>query len=119
MFKRSERVQELLRHEISQYIQGVTEPQLGFVTITSVQISDDLMDAKIFYSVYGTNEEKQISAQILDSMIPKIRHHLGKNLESLYKAPRLQFVYDYTPERAQRVSDLLNKLSKESKPEDE
>lgn len=113
MFKRSERVQELLRHEISQYIQEVTEPRLGFVTITGVQVSGDLMDAKIFFSVYGTEEEKWESSKILERMVPQIRHHIGRKLESLYKAPRLEFVYDYTPERAQRVSDIISQISNE------
>ena len=113
MFKRSERVQELLRHEISQYIQTVTEPRLGFVTITGVEVSGDLMDAKIFFSVYGTDDEKDESAGILKHMVPQIRHHLGRKLESLYKAPRLLFVYDHTPERAHRVSEIINQISKE------
>ena len=113
MFKRSERVQELLRHEISRYIQEVTEPRLGFVTITGVQISEDLMDAKIFFSIYGTEDEKIESSEILKRMVPQIRHHIGRKLESLYKAPRLQFVYDHTPERAHRVSEIINQISKE------
>jgi len=113
VFKRSERVQELLRHEISRYIQEVTEPRLGFVTITGVEVSGDLMDAKIFFSVYGTEDEKKESSDILHRMVPQIRHHLGRKLESLYKAPRLAFVYDHTPERAFRVSEIINKISKE------
>jgi ribosome-binding factor A len=113
MFKRSERVQELLRHEISQYIQEVTEPRLGFVTITGVKVSDDLMDAKIFFSVLGTEDEKSESSEILKRMIPSIRHHIGRKLESLYKAPRLEFVYDSTPERAQKVTDIIKQISKE------
>ncbi|OGR82918.1 MAG: ribosome-binding factor A [Elusimicrobia bacterium RIFCSPLOWO2_01_FULL_54_10] len=117
MFKRSERVSELLRHEISQYIQEVTEPKLGFVTITGVQVTDDLMDAKIFFSVFGTDEEKAVSEGILKGMAPKMRGFLGRKLESLYKAPNLHFVYDHTPERAQRVSDIITKISKERPPD--
>ena len=113
MFKRAERVQELLRQEISTYLQTLTLPQLGFVTITGVEIGADLMDAKVFFSVYGSEEERQQSWDVLKKLIPDMRGHLGKKLESLYRAPNLQFVYDYTPERAQRVVDLLNKISKE------
>ena len=51
--------------------------------------------------------------EILERRVPQIRHHIGRKLESLYKAPRLQFVYDRTPERAQRVSDIINQISKE------
>ena len=115
MFKRSQRVQELLRHEISQYLQEVTEPRLGFVTITAVEVSGDLMDAKIFFSVYGSEEEKTESARVLRRLIPDIRRHIGRKLESLYKAPVLHWVYDPTPERAKRVTDILNQLSEEEK----
>ena len=118
MFKRAERVQELLRHEISNYVQQVTDPELGFVTITGVKITDDLLDAKVFYSVYGTEEEQVRSTRVLVHLIPQIRRHIGKNLESLYKAPTLQFVYDHTPERAQRVTDLINQLSQDRGAED-
>jgi ribosome-binding factor A len=117
MFKRSERVQELLRHEISNFLlEEVTEPQLGFVTITGVEISGDLQDAKVFYSVLGTEEERITTTRILIRLIPRMRHHMGRKLESLYKAPRLQFVYDHTPERAQRVIDILNHLHDEETP---
>ena len=118
MFKRAERVQELLRHEISTYIQQVTDPHLGFVTITGVKITDDLLDAKVFYSVYGTEEEQAQSTRALIHMVPQIRHHIGKNLESLYKAPTIQFVYDDTAARAQRVTDLMKQLAQDRPTED-
>ncbi len=114
MYKRSERVSELLRHEISQYLQLITEPRLGFVTITGVEVSGDLQDAKVFYSVYGTDEEKQDTAYVLKKLIPDMRRQMGRKLESLYRAPMLHFVYDHTPERAQRVMDILHHLSEET-----
>jgi ribosome-binding factor A len=79
-FKRSERVQELLRHEISLLVQQIPNPKLGFVTITGVHLSDDLTDAKVFYSVLGTEEDRQNSTAVLRHSIPSIRHDLGKKL---------------------------------------
>lgn len=112
-FKRSERVSELLRHEISSYVQQMSNPRLGFVTVTGVRLSDDLSDAKIFFSVYGSDEQRQITSEILHHAIPSLRHDLGKKLESLRRIPALSFVYDHTPEKAQRVSEILDQLSKE------
>ena len=91
----------------------MTHPQLGFITVTGVQVTDDLLDAKVYFSVFGSDEEKAQSSAVLHKLIPQIRRHLGKKLESLYKAPTLQFIYDETPERAQRVTDLLNQIAKE------
>jgi ribosome-binding factor A len=114
-FKRSARVQELLRHEISKLVQEINDPKLGFVTITSVHLSDDLSDAKVFYSVFGNDEERQVSSRILIHSIPSIRRYLGKKLESLRRIPVLNFVYDDTPERAQKVSTILSQLEHEKK----
>ena len=112
-FKRSERVQELLRHEISYLVQAISDPQLGFVTITGVHLSDDLSDAKVYYSVLGSEEDRRTSSSILFRAVPHIRHDLGKKLESLRRIPYLKFVYDHTPEQAQKVTEILNKLEHE------
>jgi ribosome-binding factor A len=116
-FKRSERVQELLRHEISLLVQQIPNPKLGFVTITGVHLSDDLTDAKVFYSVLGTEEDRQNSTAVLRHSIPSIRHDLGKKLESLRKIPYINFIYDDTAEKAQKVSLILNQLAAERKDE--
>jgi len=114
-FKRSERVSELLRHEISLWVQSIPDPRVGFVTITGVEITDDLMDAKVFFSVFGSEEERQITSHILTKLVPHLRHLLGRKLESLQRVPVLNFIYDHTPERAQRVVTILNQLSEERK----
>ncbi len=112
-FKRSERVSELLRHEISKLVQEIQNPKLGFVTITAVKVSDDLSEAKVFYSVYGSEEEKKISGEILIRAVSFIRHSLGKRLESLKKVPTLKFIFDTTLEQAQRINSILNQIAQE------
>jgi len=116
-FRRSERVSELLRHEISLYIQEIQDPRLGFVTVTGVEVSYDLGDAKVFFSVLGTDEERDVSSRILAGSVPALRHSLGRKLESLYRIPTIRFVYDSTPERAQRVEELLHRISSETVPD--
>lgn len=112
-FKRSDRVSELLRHEISLFVQEIKDPRIGFVTITGVRLSDDLMEAKVFFSVLGKDEERKISSDILAQAVPKLRQQLGRKLESLRRVPVLDFVYDETPVRAQRVVSLLNELAQD------
>lgn len=112
-FKRSERVSELLRHEISMLVQDIQDPRLGFVTITAVHVSDDLTDAKVYYSVFGNQEQQDISSKILIHAIPHIRHQLGRKLESLRRVPEINFIFDRTPEQAQRVDSILKQIAEE------
>lgn len=112
-FKRSARVGELLRHEISQLVQEIKDPRFGFVTITGLRLSDDLMEAKVFFSVFGEEAERKISSEILLESVPSMRQQLGRKLESLRRVPNLNFIYDETPERAQKVASLLNQLAQE------
>ena len=112
-FKRSERVRELLRQEISLFVQGINDPRIGFVTITGVNISEDLMDAKVYYSVLGSDEDREVTGEILADSVPSLRSHLGKSLESLYRVPVLIFEYDQTSEKAQKIQSILKTLSDE------
>ena len=59
-FKRSERVQELLLKEISALIQrGLKDPRIGFSTVTTVDLTDNLKHAKVYISVFGDKSEQQ------------------------------------------------------------
>ena len=59
-FKRSQRVQELILEEISKLIQhGLKDPRIGFVTVTRIELSDDLKNARVHVSIMGNEEEKE------------------------------------------------------------
>jgi len=113
-FKRSERVQELLRQEISQEILRMGKPELGFITITQVRISEDLMDAKVFYSLFGPQEGMQLEPTVLKELCSHLRFTLGRKLENLKRVPTLRFYYDNSAYKAQRVSDVLKQLAQEN-----
>lgn len=107
-----QRINELLLQEISRIVLERQHPEIGFITFTGVDTTDDLMEAKVFYSVMGTDEEKQRTAKALGSM----RHELLINmrrLESLKYIPHFHFIYDDTAEKAARVHDLLEKIHHE------
>ncbi|CAN5204163.1 30S ribosome-binding factor RbfA [soil metagenome] len=85
---------------------GVKDPRLGFVTITDVRVTGDLQHASIFYTVYGTDEERVDSAAALSSATGMIRSEVGKNITARL-TPSIEFIADAVPETAQHIEALL------------
>lgn len=86
----------------------VKDPRLGMVTITSSKLTSDLREATVFYTVYGTDEEKAASAAALESAKGVLRSTVGKRTGVRY-TPSLTFVADEIPEHAATIDDLLAK----------
>ena len=109
-FKRSERVRELLLKEISALIQrGLKDPRIGFATVTTVDLSDNLKHAKVYISVFGTEGERQDTIAGLTSASGFIRGSLGKNLNLRY-IPILEFILDETAEHVAKINKIINEL---------
>lgn len=87
---------------------GVKDPRLGFVTITDVRVTGDLQHATVFYTVYGTDEERADSAAALKSATGMIRSEVGRQL-NVRLTPSIAFVLDALPENAATIADLLAK----------
>ena len=85
---------------------GIKDPRLGFVTITDVQVTGDLQHASIFYTVYGTDEERVNSAVALKSATGMLRSEVGRNITARL-TPSLEFIADAIPENAKLIEDLL------------
>ena len=85
---------------------GIKDPRLGFVTITDVQVTGDLQHASIFYTVYGTDEERVNSAAALKSATGMLRSEVGRNITARL-TPSLEFIADAIPENAKLIEDLL------------
>ncbi|MBF0672832.1 MAG: 30S ribosome-binding factor RbfA [Salinibacterium sp.] len=85
---------------------GLRDPRLGFVTITDVRVTGDLQHASIFYTVYGSDEERADSAAALKSATGMLRSEVGKNLTSRL-TPTIEFIADALPENAKHLDDLL------------
>jgi ribosome-binding factor A len=85
---------------------GIKDPRLGFVTITDVRVTGDLQHASIFYTVYGTDEERADSAAALKSATGMLRSEVGKNITARL-TPSLEFIADALPENAQVLEGLL------------
>ena len=84
----------------------VKDPRLGFVTVTETRLTNDLREAKVFYTVFGTPEERADTAAALKSATGIIRSEVGR-LIGLRHTPSLEFVTDDVQENAQRIEDLV------------
>ena len=85
---------------------GLRDPRLGFVTITDVRVTGDLQLASVFYTVLGSDEEREASAQALKSATGMLRSELGKHL-NVRLTPSLEFIPDALPDTAGHIADLL------------
>jgi len=89
----------------------IKDPRLGFVTVTEARLTNDLREATVFYTVYGTPEEQADTEAALNSATGIIRSEIGKLL-GLRHTPSLTFVADALPESARHIEDLVEAAKK-------
>lgn len=87
--------------------EGAKDPRLvGLVTITAVDVTRDLRQARIFVSIMGTDSERAATLEALESMKSHLRSRLARTLR-LRVAPELSFKVDESVSRAARIESLL------------
>lgn len=113
---RTGRVSEQIKKEISLLIQTeLKDPRIGFVTVTGVDLTNDLSQAKIYLSVLGDDEQKNNSLKALDKANGFLRSELGKRIK-LRHVPELIFKIDESIEYGSRIEKLLTEIdTKDSK----
>ncbi|MFC1950108.1 30S ribosome-binding factor RbfA [Chloroflexota bacterium] len=118
MAHRIERVNSLIRQEISELLQcQVKDPRLdNFVAVTEVSTSPDLKYAKIFVSRMGSEEEKQETLRVLVAASGFFRKELAKRLR-LRRIPELNFQWDDSIERGEGLLQLIDEISSNRRPE--
>jgi len=84
----------------------LNDPRSTFITLTRVELSDDLSSARIFYSVYGTDGDKSRVAHMLDSATGFIRKQVGRVLKTR-RIPALRWIYDDSSEIAARMNRTI------------
>jgi ribosome-binding factor A len=116
MTRRTERVNDLLREEISSIVhRDLKDPRLGgLISITEVETSPDFRHARVFVSVMGTDEERVASLKALNSAAGFMRRELRGRLQSLRYLPELTFKLDDSIERGTRLSALINQVALEN-----
>ncbi|WP_163536838.1 30S ribosome-binding factor RbfA [Gracilibacillus sp. YIM 98692] len=108
---RANRVAEQMKKELGDIIsRKIKDPRVGFVTITDVEVSGDLQQAKVFISVLGEEEKRQETLIGLAKAKGFIRSEIGKRIR-LRKIPELYFDFDETIERGNRIEHILRELN--------
>lgn len=116
---RQRRVGALLKQEISLILQReVNDPRVGFATITDVEVSPDLREARVFVSVLGDRQQLEQSLIGLQHAAGYIRTLLGRRVD-LRVTPTLTFALDRSLERGTRVVDLIQQLEAEERRREE
>ncbi|MBW4446971.1 MAG: 30S ribosome-binding factor RbfA [Hassallia sp. WJT32-NPBG1] len=119
--RRVSRVAELIKREVSQMLlSGIKDDRVGagMVSVTDVDVSGDLQHAKIYVSIYGTDEAKVETMAGLKSATGYVRSELGARVR-LRRTPEVVFVEDHSIERGNKVLSLLNQLQNNRPPENQ
>jgi ribosome-binding factor A len=101
--KLADRIQQIVAEMLERRIK---DPRLGFVTVTDARLTNDLRDATVYYTVYGTDGERADTAAALESAKGVIRSEVGRRT-GLRHTPSLAFIPDTLPENAKHVDELL------------
>ncbi len=111
-YKRATRVAELIQENMAKIFRDIKELNKGLVTVTSVRLTDDLQTCRIFYSVIGTESDKESTKKVLEEKTKQIRFALAQSME-LRRTPTIDFKYDDSGERAKKVFEILDKIKHE------
>lgn len=106
---RMRRVNEAVREVLSARIaEGLKDPRIGFVTVTSVETSPDLRSARVYVSVLGDDAEREASLAGLASAHGVLQQAIAGELR-MKRTPTLEFVFDPSVDRGMRITELLER----------
>lgn len=112
MTRRTRQVGDEVRAEISRLLlREAHDPRIGFVTITAVEMSPDLRNARVFVSTLHAGEAREQSLAALRSAAGFLRREVARNL-ALRTAPKLEFRFDASIETGSRIEDLLREAGR-------
>jgi ribosome-binding factor A len=105
------RVGEQIKKELSLIIQKeLKDPRIGFITVTGVEVSGDLSQAKVYLSVLGSEEQKEETLKALGKGTGFLRSELGKRMK-LRHTPELIFKFDSSIEYGSHIESLLEQIN--------
>ncbi len=104
---RPNRLAETLKEEISQLIlMELKDPRIGFVTVTGIDVTNDLAHAKVSISVLASEDEGKASLETLNSAAGFIRNEIGKRVK-LRHIPNITFIHDPSIQHGAHIAQLL------------
>ena len=107
--RRNERVAEEIRGVLAEAIREVRDPLVGFVTLTGVDLSPDLRQARVYVSRLGTEADRDAAVSALNHATAFLRHAVATRARLRY-TPALRFVSDATIERGSRVEAIIQEF---------
>ena len=109
-YSRNRRVADLIQRElavlIQRYVQG---PEVGLVTISTIDVSPDLGNARVYITCLGNQTGIEDIIDLLNEMAGQFRRELAKT-STMRSVPRLEFRFDQALEHANRLTDLIDSL---------
>lgn len=115
---RVEKLQELIKQEMSKMLlKEIKDPRIGFVTVTDVEMTGDLREAKIYVSIMGGDEQIKESLEGLQSALGFIRREIGHRIRLRF-TPEISFALDKSLDYGEHIQKLLLQISREEKERD-
>lgn len=109
---------ETIHKEISSLlIKGLKDPRIGFITITSVDVTSDLSIAKVYYTLMASQGDRNETQAGLNSSASYVRQQIGKFLR-LRHIPEIRFIYDESVEYGQHIEKLLSEVKPDTQQDD-
>ncbi|MGV2941152.1 30S ribosome-binding factor RbfA [Mesobacillus sp. LC4] len=119
MGHRVNRVGEQMKKELGDIIsRKIKDPRVGFVTVTDVQVTGDLQQAKVYISVLGDEQQREDTLKGLAKAKGFIRTEIGQRIR-LRKTPELIFEFDETMAYGNRINSLIHELHRDEQPGEE
>ena len=114
MSRRVDQINDMLRSELAELLlEEINDPRMhGLVTVTRVDVSPDLRNARAYISVLGTDDDRRSTMEALSSARPFLRREIGKRVALRY-IPNFRFVSDTSMEEAQVMTDLMRQTAAE------
>jgi ribosome-binding factor A len=107
---RPDRVGEELRVELSTLLmREVHDPGIGFITLTRVQVTPDLQQARVYYTTLGDEKARRETVRALRRAAPFLRRRIGGTVR-LKRVPELEFVFDKSIEQQDRIEQILQEI---------
>jgi ribosome-binding factor A len=104
---RARRLGEAIAQIVAEMLERrIKDPRLGFVTVTEARVTGDLREATVFYTVYGSEEERAASAAALASATGLIRSEVGRQT-GIKHTPSITFEPDTVPDTARNIEELV------------
>jgi ribosome-binding factor A len=116
--ERMRRVNDAVKEVLGRALLGLKDPRIGFVTITGVEAATGYAHAKVFVSVFGSEDERERTLDGLRAAHGVLQSQVARELR-LRRTPVLTFEYDPTVEQGVRLGKMIDELAPEDPPDDD